>query len=239
MIVSDRIQAKLNTTKEGVVLTARDFSIEPQYQMALMKALNRFVQQGVLQKVAKGKYYKPVKSVFGALPPSSAEIAKDFLEKDGKTVGYITGTTVFASMGLTTQISSVITIGSNTSRRPLQRGSNRLTFLLQPNTINQQNIPLLRILDAMKMIKSIPASTPDEVTGRLIQIISELSEAERSRLINLSLKYAPFVRALLGAICEQIGIPCAKLKASLNPITIYKLNISPATLATRDNWNIL
>lgn len=57
----------------------------------------------------------------------------------------------------------------------------------------------------------------------------------RLRLINLSLKYTPFVRALLGAICEQIGMPCAKLKANLNPITIYKSSISPATLATRDN----
>jgi hypothetical protein len=40
---------------------------------ATIKALNRFVQQGILAKFAKGKFYKPESSPFGLLAPSLKE----------------------------------------------------------------------------------------------------------------------------------------------------------------------
>lgn len=95
------------------VLTTRDFGVEMRYQPALAKALNRLVLQGELQKIAKGNYYIPKKTIFGNLKPADSELVKDFLEQNGKIVGYITRTAAFASMGLTTQISSSILVGTN------------------------------------------------------------------------------------------------------------------------------
>lgn len=108
MVITRQIKEKLSSTPAGVVLTTRDFGVEMRYQPALAKALSRLVLQGELQKIAKGKYYIPKKTIFGTLKPSDSELVKDFLEQDGKIVGYITGTAAFASMGLTTQISSSI-----------------------------------------------------------------------------------------------------------------------------------
>ena len=81
MIIGESIKKKLSETPEGVVLTISDFNIAPEYQAALVKALNRLVHQGSLNKISKGKYYKPRKSIFGSLKPSPEEITKDFLEK--------------------------------------------------------------------------------------------------------------------------------------------------------------
>ena len=107
MVIARLIKEKLSSTPAGVVLTTRDFGVEMRYQPALAKALNRLVLQGELQKIAKGKYYIPKKTIFGNLKPADSELVKDFLEQNGKIVGYITGTAAFASMGLTTQISWV------------------------------------------------------------------------------------------------------------------------------------
>ena len=92
MVIARQIKEKLSSTPAGVVLTTRDFGVEMRYQPALAKALSRLVLQGELQKIAKGKYYIPKKTIFGQLKPADSELVKDFLEQNGKIVGYITGT---------------------------------------------------------------------------------------------------------------------------------------------------
>ena len=151
MVIASLIKEKLSLTPAGVVLTTRDFGVEMRYQPALAKALNRLVHQGELQKIAKGKYYIPKKTIFGNLKPADSELVKDFLEQNGKIVGYITGTAAFASLGLTTQISSSILVGTNKYRRPITRNGVKISFLLQENAITSSNIPLLRILDALRI----------------------------------------------------------------------------------------
>lgn len=84
MIIGRVIKEKLSSTPEGVVLTTKDFDVEMRYQPALVKALNRLVHQGVLQKIAKGKFYIPKKSIFGTLKPSESELVKDFWNRMGK-----------------------------------------------------------------------------------------------------------------------------------------------------------
>lgn len=176
MVITRQIKEKLSSTPAGVVLTTRDFGVEMRYQPALAKALSRLVLQGELQKIAKGKYYIPKKTIFGTLKPSDSELVKDFLEQDGKIVGYITGTAAFASMGLTTQISSSILIGTNKYRRPTIRNGVKVSFLLQENIITSSNIPLLRILDALRLIKEIPATSPDECVTNICKAIELLVE---------------------------------------------------------------
>ena len=49
------------------------------------------VAAGKINKLSKGKYYKPQESIFGALLPEQYQIVKDLLEEDDKRIGYITG----------------------------------------------------------------------------------------------------------------------------------------------------
>ena len=239
MVISEDIKNKISDTPDGVVLTIGDFNVDMPYQGALVKALNRLVNQGTLQRLSKGKYYKPRKTIFGTLKPVPEEITKDFLEKNGKLVGYITGNRAFALMGLTTQITSSLLIGTNRYRHPLTRGDYAISFLQQHNPITEDNIPLLRILDALKFIKEIPASSPDSVVTLLGNTIIALSKTEQKKLTELAENYTAYVRALLGAIMEQNNLDAGLLKASLNGTTNYKLPISEQALPNKRNWNIL
>lgn len=239
MVIARRVKDKLSSTPAGVVLTTRDFGVEMRYQPALAKALNRYVLQGKLQKIAKGKYYIPKKTIFGELKPADSELVKDFLEQNGKTIGYITGTTAFASMGLTTQISSSVLVGTNKYRRPITRNGVRISFLQQGNEITPINIPLLRILDALRLIKEIPACSPDECLTNIRKTIDALSMDLKRDLADLSLAYTPpYVRALLGAIYESMGLETENISKSLNGVTSYKLPISDNALPNKRNWNI-
>ena len=239
MVIARQIKEKLSSTPAGVVLTTRDFGVEMRYQPALSKALSRLVLQGTLQKIAKGKYYIPKNTIFGKLKPADSELVKDFLELDGKVVGYITGTTAFASMGLTTQISSSILIGTNKYRRPITRNGVHLSFLLQENTITSSNIPLLRILDALRLITEIPATSPDECVTNIYKAINALSDKQKKELAELSLAYTPYVRALLGAIYENMWLDTKIISKTLNGVTSYKLPISYNVLPNKKNWNII
>ena len=239
MVIARLIKDKLSSTPAGVVLTTRDFGVEMRYQPALAKALSRLVLQGELQKIAKGKYYIPKETVFGKLKPADSELVKDFLEQGGKVIGYITGTIAFASMGLTTQISSSILIGTNKYRRPIRRNGVKISFLLQENTITPNNIPLLRILDALRLIREIPATSPDECVTNICKAINTLSEEQKKELAELSVAYTPYVRALLAAIYENVGLDTDIISRTLNGVTIYKLPISDNVLPNKSNWNII
>ncbi len=239
MVISKQLKETLKNMPEGQVFSIQDFDIPAEYQPALVKALSRLVSDGTIQKVSKGKYYKPRNSIFGTLKPPIMEIVKDFLERNGKTIGYITGTAAFAKMGLTTQITSAITIGTKQYRRPLKRGEYTVSFILQPNEISAENIPLLCMLDAIKLLRKIPATSPDECVQILAKQIDALSEDDRKRLMELATGYAPYVRALLGAILESIGADANALRETLNGTTKYKLPVSIEALPSKRNWNIL
>ncbi len=67
MVISKRLKETLKSTPEGQVFSIQDFDIPAEYQPALVKALSRLISDGAIQKVSKGKYYKPRKSIFGTL----------------------------------------------------------------------------------------------------------------------------------------------------------------------------
>lgn len=244
MKTTDYIRDRINKFPRGYVFTYKDFITEVNRKEAIIKFLNRLVASNRIEKLAKGRYYKPQETIFGILLPEQNQIVKDLLEKDGKLRGYISGNTFFNYAGFTTQISNTIQIAHNDMSDTLQRGQFRITFFKQKNTITASNIPLLRILDVMRFIKRIPDSSFQLSITRLNSLISELSEKEQLSLIQLSYKYYPSVRALLGALLEnmeldELEIGLEKLKTSLNPITKYKIGISEKILPTISNWNIL
>ena len=237
MVITRQLRETLETMPQGRVFSIGDFSIPQEYQPALVKALSRMVADGKIRKVAKGRYYKPRQTMFGILKPSAMEVVKDLLER--KPVGYITGTAAFAQMGLTTQITSAITIGTNKYRRPLKRGEYSVSFLVQPNEITEENIPLLRILDALRLLRDIPAVSPDDCVRGICRLIAALPASKRKKLALLAKAYTPYVRALLGAVMESIGSESFNLRDTLNGVTSYKLPVSVQALPTKSAWNIV
>ena len=208
---------------------------------AAIKALNRKVKAGELAKLSKGRYYKPEKTVFGILPPPQEEVVKDLLWQGKECIGYLTGLSVYPALGLTTQVSSTIQIGKNDIRPAFKRGKYKIAFVKQKNLITKPNVPLLQVLDAIRLIKKIPDTSIQDACIRLLSILSEMKPGKIRKLIALAKKYPPSTRALLGALLETVKVPESELKIlkkSLNPITSYKLEGAAEVLPNFANWNI-
>jgi hypothetical protein len=71
-------------------------------------------------------------------------------------------------------------------------------------------------------------------------LIKDLTLKEKNEIIQYALFYPARVRALLGAILENMNLKLnlAELKNSLNPLTKINLTIKENELPTIKNWNI-
>ena len=211
---------------------------------AIIKHLNRMAKSGKINKLSKGKYYKPQESVFGNLMPEQYQIVKDLLEGEGRMrIGYITGFSIYNALGFSTQLSNTIQIGKQQTRPKLKRGRFNIAFIKQRNTINIENIPLLQLLDVIRFIKKIPDTTVDDSCKRLLTLLKELQPEQKKQIIKLAFKYGPGVRALLGALLSSLKIKdeilLKDLFESLNPITNYKIPVSEKILPTAKKWYII
>ncbi len=237
---TENIKHIITRLPKGYIFTWDDFREKTKSKEAVVKALNRLAASGKIVKLAKGKYYKPEHSPFGELPPDQSQIVKDLLGSGGKAHGYLTGVSIYNTLGLTTQIGSIIQIGRNEPRASFKRGRHTISFVKQKNTISKDNIPLLQLLDALRFIKKIPDSSIEESCRILRNRISMLSEKEQSHIVRLALKYQPSTRALLGAILSELAREnlVTKLKNSLNPLTSYVIPGISEVLPLAIRWNI-
>jgi hypothetical protein len=238
--MTDIIKNTIDRFALGFVFTADDFSIAVEKQNSVTKILNNMVVAGQIRRLSKGRFYKPQMSKFGELPPDTAQTVKDLLEKDGKTIGYLTGYSIFNKLGLTTQVPVALQIGVRKEKKPLTRGNYRISFIIQQNTITKQNIPLLQLLDCLRFFKNIPDAMPDDICSRLLILLKQLTNEQINTAKRLALKYPPSTIALLGAILETNNETedTSTLYKALNHQSSYKLTISDQILQNQKKWHI-
>ncbi len=240
MLQSKVIEQTVNSFRTDYVFTYRDLGLPPESSANVIRKLNRMADMGVIQRLSKGRFYKPKQTMFGSLKPSQQEVVKDLLKKEGKIIGYLTGVSIFGQLGLTTQISNIIEIGVIGKKNNTRRGMYSIRYVQQANLITKRNIPLLQLLDSIKSIKRIPDSTPDSSYNRIREIIKSLDEKNLDLMIKLAMKYNPMTRAIVGAIIEELyGEECAQvLRDTLNPITVYNVGLTKKVLST-NNFRIV
>lgn len=240
MKVSDIVNNKIDRLRTGYIFTYDDFTVPVDKVDALKKILSRLVVSGKIVRLSKGQFYKPERSEFGILRPPEYQVVKDLLEDNNKIVGYITGVSVYNKFGLTTQVSNTILIGTNIDRKPRKRGKYAIRFIKQKNTITNENIEKLQLLDAIRFIKRIPDADVSQSSSRIMSIIQQYSNTDQELLMKYALKYNPRTRALLGAFLDQTNdfIDTNTLYKSLNPVTEFKLGINDEVLLTKEKWRI-
>lgn len=242
MTIAQKIEDRINLIADGTVFSIDDLGLPNDWWENIRVKLSRMVGKGIVQKLSKDKFYKPQKSAFGLLKPSLREIVKDIIyDKDGKTTGYLTGYSIWNDMGLTTQVASIIMIASNKRRNPTKRGMYSIRFVFQPAAVTKDNIPFLQILDTIKFIKDIPDTNVAQSVLTLKSLIGNLQKDDVKKLLRLSAKYPPRVKALLGAILDNLGYEdiTSDLNDTLNPGTKYKFGLgSTHVLLNKEKWNI-
>ena len=237
--IADIVKSRINAFKEGYVFSYMDIEGPSKNREAIIKALNRLNEKGLLHKLGKGKFYKPSLSENGKHIPELNETVKDLLENKDEVIGYLTGFSVFNKYGLTT-LSNTIQIGRNTFKPPIKRGIYTIQFVLQKNVITKENVKVLQVLDCLKMLKGIPDTTNNNSLSLFGRIIRKYNKTDRELLIQLSMKYPASTRALLGMIfeTEKIMGPLDKIRETLNPISTYNLGIRQFDKFLKEKWGI-
>jgi hypothetical protein len=234
------VRKKVEKMAPGEVFGYGRFTMAATDEFSLAKTLSRLAQEGVITRLSKGKYYKPKESVFGKLRPSESALVEALTTRNGQRIGYLTGIAVYNRLGLTSQVSNTLVIATNKPLPPKTVEGYSVKYVKRELDIRDQDIPLLQILDALKDIKSIPDSSPDEAVKILLSKIKSISEEEKRQLTKLALSYNASTRALLGAIMDEYmsRVPVKKLADSLNRLSNYEIGISESVLPNKSNWHI-
>ncbi len=116
---ASQIRRKIET--EGQELwTLEDF--KPLRLTAVAKALSRLVQEGLLERAAKGIYYRPRETVFGKSQLAASEIS----ETSSKHALHPTGISAANILGFTTQNAALPQYATTGPRRPTKLSKNKV-----------------------------------------------------------------------------------------------------------------
>lgn len=110
--ISEIVRNKIENTDYGIVFSASDFPVDVTKQKSVNKVLENLTKASEIRRLAKGRYYKTKMTEFGEFILDSYQIVKDLLEENGKPIRYITDNQIFNELGLNTQASAILQIGT-------------------------------------------------------------------------------------------------------------------------------
>lgn len=240
MKVAEKIESRINKMQDGTTFKYQGLAIAPDEYPAATKAIERLIKKGVINRASTGVFYKPKKTAFGNLKPKEEELLKPYLFDNGKRIAYITGTSLYNRMGLTTQVPKNIRVASRSKRIVTKVGSIQVKPVKSYLDVTNENYYLMELLDVLKDFKAIPDTEKSQVIKFMLQKIKDLTNKEKKELVDIALKYPPRVRAFAGAILNEINPtkPIEDLKKSINPLTIYEFGINKKQLSNIEYWNI-
>ncbi|MBD1432706.1 hypothetical protein H8B06_07720 [Sphingobacterium sp. DN00404] len=241
MTLTTQIRNRIKQFPEGKTFGYDDLRIAKEDYTTASKTLERLQKSGLIKKISKGVFYRPKQTIFGELPPNYSVLLQDlYLFENGKRIGYVTGTSLYNQLYLTTQIPFSTKIATNKRRGKVTLGWEKATFTKAYTEVTENNYKLLGLLDALKDFKKIPDLDKNSAIKILSTKLKELNPTEIKLLIKCGLAYPPRVRSFLGALLENIKTEndLTALKTSLNPLSEYEYGIGNRQLPTAENWNI-
>lgn len=245
MSISEKIRKRVQAKDELELFSFDQVAKQNESHAAISKELSRMCAKGAIKRLMYGIYYKPKISRFGDMKPSENNILKFLLFNNGKQVEYISGDRLYNKLGLTSQVSGVITIASNCEKGPTKFSNLRIRYVKAYDKVEKNNIHLLQLLDALKDIGNIPDSNISNNLTVLYSKLKELSFEDQEALIRIVKKYPPRVKALAGSMMEKIwerklkpSSELDKLKSSIIDSTKFTYPINYNVLKNPISWNI-
>jgi len=201
---------------------------------AVAQALSRLTRDGELQRLSKGIYYRPRTTAFGRSVANPAAIRR--LAEDERTI-FPAGVPAANLLGFTTQASSQAEVA--TSRLSLPRklvGDDTVVYTRRPAAWAGLSEADAAWLDFLRRGARTSELSPEETARRTLALLAEPGCYER--LVRVAPHEPPRVRAILGAIGEEIGTKRAildRLRDSLNPLSRFDFGLL-ASLPSARQW---
>src|SRR6218665_3010216 len=189
--VTEIISKKVEKMPDGSVFDYAQLKIGSDQFVTAAQSLSRLTRKGVISRLSKGKYYKPQQSKFGNSRPRESAIVNALSVRQNKRVGYLTGLSVYNQLGLKSQVSNTLVIATASPLQPKKIEGYNVKYVRRNVSFLEEDIPLLQTLDALRDIKSIPDSNPDDSLKILKDRIADLSKVKKERLTSLALSFNP------------------------------------------------
>lgn len=179
--------------------------------------LSRLAREGVLQRASKGVYYRPRQTSLGPSIPAAGGVVSQTL----KAPLHAAGLSAANALGLSTQnpgrpeyatpAASPPTALRGTivhTRRPAQRGA-----------LPAEDGAILETLRDRARYSDL---SPKQTVRRLLGLLAD--EGRFVALADVAMAEPPRVRAMLGAIGQELNMPApilSRLRGSLNPLSRF------------------
>jgi hypothetical protein len=188
--------------------------------MAVAKALSRLARRGVIQRLGRGLYYRPRPTVFGASKPNSAQVRSLPVGRRGI---FPAGAVAANVLGFTTQNPARAEVATNGLSLPrLIVGKETVIHTRRPESWRTLSETDAALLDFLRNRGEASELSPEETVSKLLGYFREPGRFKR--LLKVAPSEPPRVRAMLGAIGQQLGQPERQLLAlrkSLNPLSRF------------------
>jgi hypothetical protein len=194
---------------------------------AVAQALSRLSRQGEITRLGKGLYYRSRETLFGSSSPNPALLRRLAAERGPL---FPSGLAAANLLGFTTQNPAQVELA--TSRLSLPRllvGRETKVHTRRPAAWSRLSETDAALLDFLRHRGETSELSSQKTIARLLKLCSGKGRFER--LLRVAGTEPPRVRALLGAIGQQLGSApqgLGKLRRSLNPLSRFDFGILSA-----------
>lgn len=229
--VSASVRNKIEHCGERV-WRLEDFSDLP--FTAVAQALSRLTRSGFLQRLSKGVYYRARETAFGQSRPIPTTL-QNLANRKRKV--FPAGLAAANLLGFTTQTAKSGEVATSSLSLPRKLiGSDTTVYTRRPEAWASLSDTDTALLDFLRRRGETSELSPTETISRLLALMSEKGRFER--LLKIANTEPPRVRAMLGAIGQQLGKRAKTLlplQTSLSPFTKFDFGIL-AELVHAQEW---
>ena len=201
MIVSNKIENKIEKGKKGKLIFITDFSQYGNYD-TVRKSLQRLVNKKIIIRISKGIYFYPkIDNTFGILYPTAAEIGKAIAKRDKARI-IPTGAYAQHLLGLSTQVPMNVVYLTDGSARKIKIGNQTIIF----KKTSPKNLSFESKLSSL-IIQALKSKKKDNITKTEKQELTEIIKQSREeKRIRKDIQNAPvWIRKVVLQILSEIS----------------------------------
>ena len=188
---------------------------------AVAQELSRLYRKGVIQRLGKGLYYRPRTTAFGQSKPNLSQIRSMSIPR--RSI-FPAGIAAANLLGFSTQNPAKVEVATNGSSLPrLIIGRDTIIHTRRPESWRSLTETEAALLDFLRNRGESSEYTSEETVGKLLEYFQD--RKLYNRLLKIAQAEPPRVRAMLGAIGQQLNVPAARLaelRKSLNPLSRFE-----------------
>lgn len=197
MTIQEQIKQRIDGARPGTVFFVNDFAeFDNEYVSKILSLLKDF---GVLERLAKGIYYKPIITQYGNVYPSAEKIVRLIAEHENAEI-LPTGEYALNALGFSTQIPMKAVYLTNGSPRSINIGNKKIRLKHRAPSSYSYKSQLMPLLVLALKAKGKSNITPKDI-DRIEEIVSNSAERQQ---IKEDLSVTPvWIRKYIKPIIEK------------------------------------